>query len=152
MTVFDEVENGCGHRRSPCRGVRDVGRSGLAGSAVRNGLELRVRAHRSISKRAARGRRGKSEEEPKAARDHGCAYPGCGRPPSWSEVHHIQPWEQGGETALHNCVMLCKVHHRLLHHSQWLVRLRDGLPEFIPPAWIDPERKPRRRPLPHLAA
>jgi 5-methylcytosine-specific restriction protein A len=87
-----------------------------------------------------------------AARDRGCAHPGCGRPPSWAEVHHIQPWENGGQTALHNCVMVCKAHHRLLHHSGWLVRIRDGLPEFLPPAWIDPERRPRRRPLPHLAA
>jgi 5-methylcytosine-specific restriction protein A len=87
-----------------------------------------------------------------AARDRGCAYPGCGRPPSSTECHHIQPWENGGETALDNCVMLCKLHHRLLHHSQWRVRIRDGLPEFIPPAWVDPERRPCRKPLPHLAA
>jgi 5-methylcytosine-specific restriction protein A len=42
--------------------------------------------------------------------------------------------------------MLCKVHHRLLHHSEWLVRIRDGLPEFVPPRWIDPEQRPRRQP------
>jgi uncharacterized protein DUF222/HNH endonuclease len=82
------------------------------------------------------------------ARDRGCAR--CGRPPSWCEVHHIIPWESGGETELSNCVMLCKACHRLVHHTDWLVRLRDGLPEFIPPAWIDPDRQPRRRPLPHL--
>ncbi|MGH3567694.1 MAG: DUF222 domain-containing protein [Pseudonocardia sp.] len=88
-----------------------------------------------------------------AARDRGCAHPGCGRPPSWCEVHHIKAWEDGGETALHNCVMLCKAHHRLLHRtSEWQVRIRDGLPEFIPPGWIDPERRPRRRPLPYLVA
>jgi 5-methylcytosine-specific restriction protein A len=40
----------------------------------------------------------------------------------------------------------------LLHHSEWIVRIRDGLPEFVPPAWIDHERRPRRKPLPHLAA
>jgi hypothetical protein len=87
-----------------------------------------------------------------AARDRGCAHPGCGRPPSWCEVHHIRPWEDGGQTTLSNCVMLCKLHHRLTHHSGWSVRIRDGLPEFIPPAWIDPDRIPRRRSLPHLAA
>jgi Domain of unknown function (DUF222)/HNH endonuclease len=81
-----------------------------------------------------------------AARDRGCAR--CGRPPSWCEVHHIIPWENGGETALSNCVMLCKTCHRLIHHTDWIVRLRDGLPEFIPPAWIDPDRQPRRRPRP----
>jgi len=37
-----------------------------------------------------------------AARDLGCAHPGCGRPPSWCEVHHILAWEDDGETALHN--------------------------------------------------
>jgi len=85
-----------------------------------------------------------------AARDRGCAHPGCDRPPSWCEVHHIREWANGGETSLGNLVMLCRVHHRQVHHSDWAVRIRDGLPEFIPPAWIDPERRPRRRPLPHL--
>ncbi len=28
-----------------------------------------------------------------AARDRGCAHPGCGRPVSWSNCHHIVPWE-----------------------------------------------------------
>jgi hypothetical protein len=83
-----------------------------------------------------------------AARDRGCAR--CGRPPSWCEIHHCVPWEIGGETKLSNCVMLCKTCHRLVHHSEWIVRLRDGLPEFIPPAWIDPDRLPRRRPRPDL--
>jgi Domain of unknown function (DUF222)/HNH endonuclease len=87
-----------------------------------------------------------------AARDRGCARPGCGRPASWCEIHHIRSWEDGGDTALHNCVMLCRACHRLLHHSEWQVRIRDGLPEFIPPAWIDPHRRPRRKSLSHLAA
>jgi hypothetical protein len=87
-----------------------------------------------------------------AARGGGCEHPGCARPPSWCEVHHITPWEEGGETALHNCVMVCKVHHRLLHDSEWIVRIREGLPEFVPPTWIDPDRRPRRKPLPHLIA
>ncbi|MEQ3553257.1 DUF222 domain-containing protein [Pseudonocardia nematodicida] len=83
-----------------------------------------------------------------AVRDRGCAHPGCNRPPSWCEVHHINPWELDGETKLSNCVMLCKVHHRLLHHSAWTVRIRDGIPEFIPPKWIDPQQLPRRKPRP----
>ena len=44
-----------------------------------------------------------------AARDRGCAHPGCGRPPSWCEVHHLTPWEQGGDTKLSNLAMLCRV-------------------------------------------
>jgi 5-methylcytosine-specific restriction protein A len=86
-----------------------------------------------------------------AARDRGCAHPGCDRPPSWCECHHIVPWECGGETKLSNLAMLCRVHHRQIHSTEWICRIRDGLPEFIPPAWIDPERRPRRKALPHLA-
>jgi 5-methylcytosine-specific restriction protein A len=49
--------------------------------------------------------------------------------------------------------MLCKVHHRLLYaDSGWTVRIRDGLPELIPPVWIDPRQAPRRKPLPHLVS
>jgi hypothetical protein len=49
-------------------------------------------------------------------------------------------------TELNNLVSLCRVHHRLIHHSGWIVRIRDGLPEFIPPKWIDPLQVPRRNP------
>jgi Domain of unknown function (DUF222)/HNH endonuclease len=86
-----------------------------------------------------------------AARDRGCAHPGCGHPVSWCECHHVVPWEHGGPTRLDNLAMLCRAHHRQIHASGWTVRIRDGLPEFIPPAWIDPRRRPRRRALPHLA-
>ena len=80
-------------------------------------------------------------------RDGGCAHPGCDRPPAWSEIHHIKEWSCGGDTGLHNVVMLCKVHHREIHSTDWLVRMRsDGIPEFIPPEWIDPARKPRSHP------
>lgn len=79
------------------------------------------------------------------ARDHGCAHPGCDRPPSWCEIHHIIEWEQFGETKLENLVMLCRQHHRLIHHPGWTVRIREGIPEFVPPAWIDPGRTPRRQ-------
>lgn len=85
-----------------------------------------------------------------AARDLGCAHPGCDRPPSWAEIHHIIPWQDGGMTRLDNLVMLCRPHHRLIHYSGWIVRIRDGLPEFIPPRWIDPDQAPRRKPLPQL--
>lgn len=87
-----------------------------------------------------------------AARDRGCAHPGCGRPVSWSECHHVLEWEHGGETKLDNVVMLCRQHHRQIHSTEWIVRIRDGLPEFVPPRWIDPEQRPRRRALPHPAA
>lgn len=85
-----------------------------------------------------------------AARDRGCAHPGCGRPPSWCEIHHLQPWELGGETKLSNLAMLCRLHHRQIHSTEWICRIRDGLPEFVPPTFIDPLQVPRRKALPHL--
>ena len=88
-----------------------------------------------------------------AARDRGCAHPGCDRPVSWCEIHHITPWELGGETKLSNLVMLCRVHHRETHFSDWAVRIApDGQPEFFPPLWLDPEQKPRRKPHHNPAA
>lgn len=35
-------------------------------------------------------------------RDRGCAFPGCNKPPSACQAHHITPWWMGGVTALGN--------------------------------------------------
>ncbi|WP_347403748.1 DUF222 domain-containing protein [Micromonospora sp. WMMD710] len=78
-------------------------------------------------------------------RDHGCTFPGCDRPPRWCHAHHIQHWTDGGDTSLTNAVLLCGHHHRHIHHTDWTVRMAgDGHPQFIPPAWLDPEQIPRR--------
>ncbi|MFF4880576.1 DUF222 domain-containing protein [Micromonospora sp. NPDC000668] len=78
-------------------------------------------------------------------RDRGCAFPGCDRPPRWCDAHHIQHWAAGGNTSLTNAVLLCAHHHRHIHHGDWTVRLGDdGHPEFVPPAWLDPDQLPRR--------
>jgi hypothetical protein len=79
-------------------------------------------------------------------RDRGCTFPGCDRPPRWCQGHHIVHWSSGGPTGLPNLVLLCGYHHRLIHHSEWQVRInpKDGLPEFIPPAYIDVDQRPRR--------
>ncbi|NKS17921.1 DUF222 domain-containing protein [Rhodococcus hoagii] len=59
------------------------------------------------------------------ARDHGCAFPGCGAPPAHCEGHHIKHWADGGPTDLDNLVLLCRYHHQLLHHSHWDVKIGD---------------------------
>jgi hypothetical protein len=89
-------------------------------------------------------------------RDRGCAFPGCHRPPRHCQGHHIRYWADGGPTELGNMVLMCAHHHRLLHRSGWQVRIAaDGLPEFLPPVFLDKHRKPRRnnlhQPLPFAA-
>src|SRR3954451_1236477 len=80
-------------------------------------------------------------------RDRHCAFPGCTRPPVACDAHHILHWANGGVTALHNLVLLCRHHHTLIHTTPWEVRLNplDHRPEFLPPARLDPDRKPIRR-------
>lgn len=81
------------------------------------------------------------------ARDKGCAFPGCTRPPKHCQAHHIRFWSEGGKTDLANLVLLCRRHHDLVHHSEWQVEMADGLPRFHPPAFVDPHRRPRTNPL-----
>ncbi|MCR6485779.1 HNH endonuclease [Amycolatopsis sp. OK19-0408] len=81
-------------------------------------------------------------------RDRGCAFPGCHRPPRHCQGHHIRHWADGGPTDLNNLALMCAHHHRLLHRSGWEVRIApDGLPEFLPPVWLDKRRQPRRNNL-----
>jgi hypothetical protein len=49
-------------------------------------------------------------------RHRSCAVPGCGATRGL-HAHHIQHWEDGGETELHNLVLLCPHHHRLHHRG-----------------------------------
>ncbi|BCN80878.1 HNH endonuclease signature motif containing protein [Prescottella equi] len=89
------------------------------------------------------------------ARDHGCAFPGCGTPPAHCEGHHVKHWADGGPTDLDNLVLLCRYHHQLLHHSHWDVRIgADRHPWFTPPSTVDPYKKPvpaHNRAGPHAA-
>jgi hypothetical protein len=78
-------------------------------------------------------------------RDRGCVFPGCDRPPAWCDVHHLTHWADGGGTDLCNGALLCGFHHDLVHHAGWDIRIAaDGLPELIPPAHVDPQRRPIR--------
>jgi hypothetical protein len=76
-------------------------------------------------------------------RDGGCAFPGCDRPPLWCDAHHIDHWADGGPTSLCNLALLCVRHHDRVHKDGWSVKIIDGLPWSIPPAWLDPQQRPR---------
>ncbi len=75
-------------------------------------------------------------------RDRGCAWPGCDRPPSWTQAPHIRSWLDGGPTDLSNGVLLCLFHHHDIEKAHWTVTIRGGRAWFTPPRWIDPDQKP----------
>ena len=84
-------------------------------------------------------------------RDRGCAWPGCNRKAGWCDCHHLVHWVNDGPTSHSNGCLLCPHHHAEIHRGHWLVRMApDGIPEFIPPKWVDPRQVPRRNTLHHL--
>ena len=67
-------------------------------------------------------------------RDRHCTWPGCERPASLSEGHHIVHWSQGGPTNLPNLALLCYRHHWMVHEGDWqLVKTDEGKIMPIPP-------------------
>ena len=84
------------------------------------------------------------------ARDRGCSFPGCTRPASWTEVNHVTPWAHGGRTDIDNMCLLCTHHHHTYESRGWQLTMRDGLPWWRPPTWLDPTRTPIRNTAHHL--
>lgn len=61
------------------------------------------------------------------ARDPHCRWPGCERPRSWTNAHHLVHWAHGGPTSLSNLILLCQYHHNLVHEGGWeLIGKPDG--------------------------
>ncbi len=53
------------------------------------------------------------------ARDGGCAFDICDRPPEWTEAHHLIHWVDGGPTSVENTALFCDHHHHVIHHGGW---------------------------------
>jgi hypothetical protein len=78
-----------------------------------------------------------------AVRDGGCLFVGCVRPPSWCEAHHIDEWQRDhGKTDLADGVLLCRLHHLLVHNNHWKI-YRTGAEYWLrPPCDVDPSQTP----------
>ncbi|MBO9578179.1 MAG: DUF222 domain-containing protein [Microbacteriaceae bacterium] len=62
-----------------------------------------------------------------AARDGGCRWAGCDRPPAWCEAHHIDEWTaHGGRTDIADGILLCRFHHLMVHDQGWRIRRGSG--------------------------
>ncbi len=95
-------------RRLTCDCRLDVAVLGAAGAAVVTGRRARTASGRL--RRAL------------AHRDGGrCRFPGCGADRRL-HAHHVVHWADGGPTSLHNLVLLCGFHHRVVHDGRWSAR------------------------------
>ncbi len=68
-------------------------------------------------------------------RDRKCAWPKCGRPAVYCDVHHLRHKEDGGETSLDNLILVCQFHHDVcIHRRGWQLTLHpDGTTEARSP-------------------
>jgi Domain of unknown function (DUF222) len=68
-------------------------------------------------------------------RDRTCAWPRCDRPAVWCDVHHLRHKEDGGETSVANCILVCQFHHDVcIHRWGWQLMLHpDGTTEARSP-------------------
>jgi len=82
------------------------------------------------------------------ARDRGCSFPGCHRPATWCQAHHITAWRDGGTTDLNNLTLLCGHHHRQFEQQGWTCHMINGIAHRTPPGHHPPgSTRPK-----HLAA
>jgi len=110
-----------------------------------NGKSLVVMGEKGEPLYLYRGRRYFTEQQMQAlaVRDGGCVWPGCHSPSAWADGHHVREYERDkGPTNIDNGVLLCPHHHRMLHHSDYEMRMVGGRPYLIPPVFIDAERTP----------
>ncbi len=68
-------------------------------------------------------------------RDRTCAWPRCGRPAVYCDVHHLRHKADGGETSVANCALVCQFHHDIcIHRRGWQLILHpDGTTEARSP-------------------
>lgn len=87
-----------------------------------------------------------------AARDRGCAAPGCTIPVRQCDAHHVTWWEHFGESNADAMALLCRHHHRMVHAGSLQVMMVNGLPVFLDRYGNQLTEGGRRRPPPQASA
>lgn len=83
------------------------------------------------------------QREALAVRDGGCLWPGCDRPPAFTEAHHTKQWKRDrGKTNIADGILLCRFHHLQLHNNHWEIARRKTDYWLTPPRSVDPAQKP----------
>ena len=59
-------------------------------------------------------------------RDRHCRFPGCDRPPSQCDAHHLKHRAQGGKNVMENLALLCRRHHRYPHERRYVLSWGPG--------------------------
>jgi hypothetical protein len=84
----------------------------------------------------------KSQRTALGVRDGGCRYPGCDKPPSWCEAHHIDYWARdNGSTDIANGILLCRYHHMLIHNKSWEIMRTPGHSDGRTGYWLKPPKE-----------
>jgi hypothetical protein len=80
-------------------------------------------------------------------RDGGCRFPGCDKPPAWTEAHHILHWARDdGRTDIVNGILLCRYHHMFIHDSRANIVHDRGKYWLHLPRGLDPTQTPIEMP------
>lgn len=73
------------------------------------------------------------------ARDGGCMWPRCDRPPDWCEAHHNDAWDADhGNTDVDDGILLCRPCHLRLHNEHWKIQRRPGRNGGPDHYWLQP--------------
>jgi hypothetical protein len=52
-------------------------------------------------------------------RDGKCTFPGCSKPQTWTDGHHLVHWVDDGPTDVDNAALLCRAHHTVVHRERY---------------------------------
>ena len=84
-------------------------------------------------------------------RDGGCTFPGCTKPPAWTDAHHLVHWVDHGPTDTANAALLCRAHHTVVHRERYAGSVvaddqgRPGVRWYLVPGAYDDQVEAMRR-------